>query len=57
MLEEDIQHFDNMFLKVGEGKLREQCRETVQEYEESMLVWKEMKDTGQLCTSDTDLEE
>jgi hypothetical protein len=52
-----MQHLDSMFPKAGEGKLREQCRETVQEYEESMLVWKEMKDTGELCTSDTDLEE
>ncbi len=46
-----------MFPKAGERKLREQCRETVQEYKESLLVWKEMKDTGELCTSDTDSEE
>ncbi len=42
-----------MFPKASKRKLREQCRE----YKESMLVWKEMKDTGELCTSDTDSEE
>ncbi len=36
---------------------RNQCRDTVQEYEESMRVWEEMKDIGDLCTSDTDSEE
>jgi hypothetical protein len=46
-----------MFPKADERKLQEQCCETIQEYKESMLVWKEMKDTGELCTSDTDSEE
>ncbi len=46
MLDKDMRHFEKMSPKSGQRKLREQCQETVQEYEESMLVWKEMKDTG-----------
>ncbi len=46
-----------MFPKAGEEELRIHRRDTVLEYEESMRVWEEMKDTGKLCTSDTDLEE
>jgi hypothetical protein len=46
MLDKDMRHFEKMSPKAGQRKLREQCQETVQEYEESMLVWKEMKDTG-----------
>jgi hypothetical protein len=47
----------HQFPKADEGELREQCRDTVQEYEESMWVWKEMKDTGDLCTRETNSEE
>ncbi len=57
MLEEDMQQFSHEFPVVDKGELREQCGNTVQEYKESMRVWKEMKDTGELCTSDTDSEE
>jgi hypothetical protein len=57
MLEEDMRHFESVFPKASKRKLREQCRDTVLEYEESMRVWKEMKDTGDLCTSDTNSEE
>jgi hypothetical protein len=53
MLEEDMRHFESVFSKAVEGELREQCHDT----EESMRVWEEMKDTGDLCTSDTDPEE
>ncbi len=56
MLDEDMRHLKSTFLKPSERELREQCRDYVHEYEESMLVWKEMKDTGELCTSDTDSE-
>ncbi len=52
-----MQQFESEFPKVGEEELREQCSNTVQEYEESMRVWKEMKETGDVCTSDTDSEE
>jgi hypothetical protein len=45
------------FPDAEEGELREQCRNTVQEYKESMQVWEEMKDTGELSTSNTDSEE
>jgi hypothetical protein len=57
MLEEDMRHFESVFSKAVEGELREQCHNTVLEYGESMRVWEEMKDTGNLCTSDTDPEE
>jgi hypothetical protein len=57
ILEENVQYFANAFSDTDPGELREQCRETIQEYKESMRVWKEMKDTGDLCTSDTDSEE
>ncbi len=57
ILEEDVLHFADASSDTDTGELREQCCETVQKYEESMRVWKEMKDTGNLCTSDTDLEE
>jgi hypothetical protein len=57
MLEEDMQQNKHKFPEADNGELREQCRDAVQEYEESVQVWKEMKDTGDLCTSDTDLEE
>ncbi len=53
MLEEDVRYFENVSPNAGEGKLQEQCPDTVQEYEESMRVWEEMKDTGNLCTCDT----
>jgi hypothetical protein len=39
------------------GELREQRHNTILEYEESMWVWEEMKDTGELDSSDTDSEE
>jgi hypothetical protein len=57
MLEEDVQYFTNASSDIDTGELQEQCSDTVLEYEESMRVWKEMKDTGNLCTSDTDWEE
>ncbi len=40
-----------------EEELREQCRNTVLEYEESMQVWEEIGDTGELDSSSTDSEE
>jgi hypothetical protein len=49
-----MRHFKSMSPKASKRELREQCHDTVHEYEESMLVWKEMNDTGELCTSDTD---
>jgi hypothetical protein len=52
-----MQQFMHEFPDVEKGGLREQCRNTAQEYEESMLVWKEMKDTGELFTSDAHSEE
>jgi hypothetical protein len=57
MLEEDMRHLESVFPKAGEKELRIHHRDTVLEYEESMRVWEEMKDTGELCTSDTDSEE
>ncbi len=42
------------FPDAEEGELREPCHNTVQEYEESIRVWEEMKDTGELSTSYTD---
>jgi hypothetical protein len=36
ILEKDMWHFKSVFLKAGEGKLQEQCCDTVLEYEESM---------------------
>jgi hypothetical protein len=56
MLYEDMQHFESMSPKASERELQEQCHETVHEYEDSMLVWMEIKDTGELCTSETDSE-
>jgi hypothetical protein len=38
ILEEDMQQFMHEFPDVEKGELREQCRNTVQEYEESMRV-------------------
>jgi hypothetical protein len=56
-LGEDMQLFMHEFPDAEEGELREQCRNTVLEYEESMRVWEELKDTGKLDSSDTDSEE
>ncbi len=53
MLKEDVRYFENVSPNAGEGKLQEQCPDTIREYEESMRVWEEMKDTGNLCTRDT----
>jgi hypothetical protein len=57
MLEEDMQLFMHEFPDAEKGELRERCRNTVQEYEESMQVWEEIKDTCELSTSDIDSEE
>jgi hypothetical protein len=56
MLEEDMQLFMHEFPNAEKGELREQCR-NVLEYKESMRVWEEMKDTGELDSSDTVSEE
>jgi hypothetical protein len=50
-----MRQVESEFLNAEEEELREQSCDTVQEYEESMQVWEEMKDTGDLSTSDTDL--
>jgi hypothetical protein len=52
-----VQYFSDVSSDTDPGELREQCRDTVQEYKESMRVWKEIKDTGDLCTSGTNSEE
>ncbi len=57
MLDEDMQLFMHAFPDADEGELREQCCNTVLEYEESMQVWEEMKDTGELDSSATDSEQ
>jgi hypothetical protein len=61
MLEEDMQLFMHEFLDAEKGELRqelqEQCCNTVLEYEESMRVWEEMKDTGELDYNNNDSEE
>ncbi len=45
------------FPDADEEELREQCRNTVLKYEESMQVWEEIGDTGELDSSSTDSEE
>ncbi len=52
-----MQLFMHEFPDAKKGELREQCRNTVLECEESMRVWEEMKDIGKLDSSDTDSEE
>jgi hypothetical protein len=57
MLDEDMQLFMYSFPDAEEEELREQCRNTVLEYEESMQVWEEIRDTRELDSSSTDSEE
>jgi hypothetical protein len=57
MLDEDKQLFMHAFPDSDEGELREQCRSTILEYEESMQVWEEIEDTGELDSSGTDSED
>ncbi|MFO0005898.1 MAG: hypothetical protein ACK559_32710, partial [bacterium] len=45
MLDEDIQLFLYSFPDANEEELREQCCNTVLEYEESMQVWEEIEYT------------
>jgi hypothetical protein len=45
MLEEDVRYFANVSPNnTDTGELQEQCRDTIQEYGESMRVRKKMKD-------------
>ncbi len=52
-----MQLFMHEFPDAKKGELEEQCRNTVLEYKELMRVWEEMKDTGELDSSNTDSEE
>jgi hypothetical protein len=57
MLDEDMQLSLYSFPDANEDELREQCRNTILEYEESMQVWEEIEYTEELDSSSTDSEE
>jgi hypothetical protein len=48
MLDDDISLFMHTFPEADDRELRAHCLSTLLEYEESMRIWEEAKDSGEL---------